>query len=1108
MKKRVFISTFILFMFILFCYFVSADIIPDKNNYLSGFDPDSAYVVSGQDSVNPSSGIFTLSYIDAALPGRNGLGITLTRTYNSGVWVNNKKGDWWNAQENDEDGQLQDFGHLGVGWDMGFGYIQFAKSYAQPQGDMFLINDNSYVKLPDGSQYIIYREYNPTTNSFKYFAPKLIGWEFLYDEVTGDFVGLKSPSGVKYTYGKIFTSSASIVGVSSFSVPNSHSVYSMNSGGLTYLYEVEYSSISTFEQANAATGTRYYLTRIEDTHGNFIEINYKNIQNSGGRINNNLFNSDVIENIVDSAGNEITFEYWIIDNKYEFGYNNLGYEEFDYYVLDKIKYRNHLNHEITVDYDVEIGCPADPTDGCPSGYTRRFWKANTYRFPNLILTLKNVKVYQGNLNNLLIPRVDYEYNDYGELTEVTTSRMNDGPTHLVEDVKTVYEYDKIKHEYDINQNSYGDVEYSSRIKRKTVYGGMGNSYETSYFYGSRINGVEQYEEGQNNPNTRRSFLHCSDYKSSTVLCENGVDGRLGLPVMNSYKLTKVVDPEGNYIVTDFFGSNFDFNSGMIAPTVNGWEERFTAMTGVPKSVRVYDRNNVLLSEENNMDSIHFIYLDETSTNYNFPSLPSNMGGSINLPAVFKNKIVMKETLNYDGDGQNPKHYCNRFGYDEYLQPKYFINYGETMLDGCDITYSSIISYSFQIDDVNPTNKKLETVYLYEVNEEYLEEGIIDRVKQNTIYYTGDVVSQEPCSNTPGSCIDLCPEFGNDCTYGMYMFSSVSPNSFDCDFGFGNQIEYTCCCGSEWFEFESLGGYTGGCETLCSSGTAYNLLSLTNNEYSTDLKGDIIQSQVIGLDGDPTLTTSFTYDQYGNILTTTDPENNIINARYDSNGMFPIKGWNQEFGSDSDPAWEKTYYPNGLLETVKDKNSGDLEIHYYYDELDRLTKVIAPYDNWNFPTIEIDYFDYFDKKIKVYKKILGAYPSNPIYYFYDGLGRLIQTRQRSADNIKTLVTSVKFNDLGQVQYESKVYEETESEQEYNLPDWENLQTNNKVVETIYDGLGRVKEIINFDGTSVSTQYGADWTIITDANGISTKNKVDEWGNLVMVEEDYEGGGSPT
>ncbi|MBU2633727.1 MAG: hypothetical protein KJ674_00625 [Nanoarchaeota archaeon] len=267
-------------------------------------------------------------------------------------------------------------------------------------------------------------------------------------------------------------------------------------------------------------------------------------------------------------------------------------------------------------------------------------------------------------------------------------------------------------------------------------------------------------------------------------------------------------------------------------------------------------------------------------------------------------------------------------------------------------------------------------------------------------------------------------------------------------------------------------------------------------YDNDFKGDLIKEKKIGLNSaDTDSIIEYEYDGYGNVLNVEDPNNNYFYTRYEYND-YPSFGWNDVFGDENDPAWENTYYNNGFLESKTDKN-GNL-VEYYYDDLDRLVKTVEFGDSFSEPTSEYFYYD-FENKLKVREK-LDDETYREIFYFYDGLGRLIQTKEQNVNGF--IVVSTEYDELGRNVKQSKPYNlYIGSVGEYTLPSWPSLISSDLVVQYEYDSLGRITKIINSDETEINYKYGPDWKIVTDEKGIKKLFRYDKEGRIIEVEENY-------
>lgn len=132
-------------------------------------------------------------------------------------------------------------------------------------------------------------------------------------------------------------------------------------------------------------------------------------------------------------------------------------------------------------------------------------------------------------------------------------------------------------------------------------------------------------------------------------------------------------------------------------------------------------------------------------------------------------------------------------------------------------------------------------------------------------------------------------------------------------------------------------------------------------------------------------------------------------------------------------------------------------------------------------------------------------------FYDGLGRLIETKTELADNV---------NDQGRHQVVRQVYTDRGLVARQYVP-WgtpaqpsSDFLTKFEAVEqrldqpftsTGYDGAGRVTHVVAPDGAMTTTAYGDGWRALTDANGHRRTEYTDGYGQLAAV---YEPGSEST
>ena len=125
------------------------------------------------------------------------------------------------------------------------------------------------------------------------------------------------------------------------------------------------------------------------------------------------------------------------------------------------------------------------------------------------------------------------------------------------------------------------------------------------------------------------------------------------------------------------------------------------------------------------------------------------------------------------------------------------------------------------------------------------------------------------------------------------------------------------------------------------------------------------------------------------------------------------------------------------------------------------------------------------------------------HYYDGLGRLIQTREKMPDGWAT--TKNTYDLLGRVV--------TTSMPEYRSSgDYEAAFTPQFVTTFAYDQFGRTTSVTTADGKSATTEYTgvrvADRKVDVGGNNVTTREEYDGHGRLVKVTEDYGGAGIAT
>ena len=265
------------------------------------------------------------------------------------------------------------------------------------------------------------------------------------------------------------------------------------------------------------------------------------------------------------------------------------------------------------------------------------------------------------------------------------------------------------------------------------------------------------------------------------------------------------------------------------------------------------------------------------------------------------------------------------------------------------------------------------------------------------------------------------------------------------------------------------------------------------------------------------TTTFTYDDYGNILTTTDANYHITSTTYDSTyHMFPVKSTNPlghevktiYYGvNDNQTTGEYIdIYPNlgnglwGQKKSIIDPNSTpSFPIYgtFIYDTFGRTEKRISPLDSMDLPA-ESYYYDLSNVpvSITIYRReVSGQSGTLDSISFYDGLGRLIETKTESEVAGQYIISDqVEFNTRGLPYKKYLPYFDTSA-----FNDYVAINPSNPHTTIEYDPIKRPYQQTNPDG-SVSNIYYSDWTTTTiDANGRKQVSYLDAYNRLVQKEE---------
>jgi RHS repeat-associated protein len=164
----------------------------------------------------------------------------------------------------------------------------------------------------------------------------------------------------------------------------------------------------------------------------------------------------------------------------------------------------------------------------------------------------------------------------------------------------------------------------------------------------------------------------------------------------------------------------------------------------------------------------------------------------------------------------------------------------------------------------------------------------------------------------------------------------------------------------------------------------------------------------------------------------------------------------------------------------------------YDLLGRMTKIIRPGDSSASPTLTFAYYDAASPFYTQATQKIDASTSFVLRKYYDGLGRMVQTRVVGA-KIGTLTKDIKvdtyYNAYNQIVKQSAPYDVLQSEGFG--------RSGGFTTTSAYDALGRVSKVTAPDTTYTETTYGDLQAAQRDPRGNLTTTLYDVWGRSVQI-----------
>ncbi|MDZ4241569.1 MAG: toxin TcdB middle/N-terminal domain-containing protein [Candidatus Omnitrophota bacterium] len=253
-------------------------------------------------------------------------------------------------------------------------------------------------------------------------------------------------------------------------------------------------------------------------------------------------------------------------------------------------------------------------------------------------------------------------------------------------------------------------------------------------------------------------------------------------------------------------------------------------------------------------------------------------------------------------------------------------------------------------------------------------------------------------------------------------------------------------------------------------------------------------------------TSYTYDNIGNLVSTQDPEGNTTTITFDTTyRLFPLTTANaathtvtNEYYGVNGVALQDAEGFHGLwghLKSTTDPNGQ--KGRKIYDPNGRLSAVVSPLDSVDYPTVSMQYIDasYWFKVITKQRINHGAAGSLDTAEFYDGLGRLLQTKTPSETAGQNIVS-------GQTEYDLRglpVKQYLPAFTSQPLTEIDPINPSAPFTMIQYDAMGRAVRTIRPDGPFADAAY-EDWTATSvDENGHMQKSYFDAYGRLIKKEE---------
>ncbi len=236
-----------------------------------------------------------------------------------------------------------------------------------------------------------------------------------------------------------------------------------------------------------------------------------------------------------------------------------------------------------------------------------------------------------------------------------------------------------------------------------------------------------------------------------------------------------------------------------------------------------------------------------------------------------------------------------------------------------------------------------------------------------------------------------------------------------------------------------------------------------------------------------LATAFTYDDLGNLRSTTDPGSHTTNLAYDDNYSDGINTRNTF-----------AYLTRITKATPFDSQTISLKYHYAIGQLASLT-------DENSQATSFSYTDALGNPERMNRLKKADFPDGgQITISYDDTLRTVSTTQKRTATENGVVTDV-FNQLGLLVQRQLpggrmvdiTYDPLGRQWKISNPYLTTTESTYGQLETQFDALGRAKKTLNQDGTFVGIEYAGNATKLTDETGKQRLSQTDALGRLIKV-----------